>query len=91
MKSVFLIAIVAVAVIGMVVPSAFADHPEVAITTVDESGFSQTCAASQGGSGCYTPSVATVDVGGVVTMTNTDPTGVHTFTSGTVDGFAPNP
>ena len=91
MKSVFLIAIVAVAVIGMVVPSAFADHPEVAITTVDESGFSQTCAASQGGSGCYTPSVATVDVGGVVTMTNTDPTGVHTFTSGTVNGFSPSP
>jgi predicted secreted protein with PEFG-CTERM motif len=24
-------------------------------------------------------------------MTNTDPTGVHTFTSGTVDGFAPSP
>jgi predicted secreted protein with PEFG-CTERM motif len=72
-------------------PAAFADHPEVAITTVDESGFSQTCAASQGGPGCYTPSTATVEVGGVVTMTNTDPTGVHTFTSGTVDGFAPSP
>ncbi len=24
-------------------------------------------------------------------MTNTDPTGVHTYTSGTVDGFAPSP
>ena len=24
-------------------------------------------------------------------MTNTDSTGVHTFTSGTVDGFAPQP
>ena len=24
-------------------------------------------------------------------MTNTDPTGVHTFTSGTVDGFSPSP
>ena len=24
-------------------------------------------------------------------MTNSDPTGVHTFTSGTVDGFAPSP
>ncbi|MDC0523562.1 PEFG-CTERM sorting domain-containing protein, partial [Nitrosopumilus sp.] len=33
----------------------------------------------------------TVDVGGVVTMTNTDPTGVHTFTSGTVNGFTPSP
>ena len=90
LKSVFLIAIVAVAMIGMIVPS-FADHSEVTIVTVDESGFSQTCAASQGGAGCYTPVTATVDVGGVVTMTNTDPTGVHTFTSGTVDGFAPAP
>ena len=72
-------------------PAAFADHAEVSIITVDESGFSQTCAESQGGTGCYIPFVATVDVGGVVTMTNTDPTGVHTFTSGTVDGFAPSP
>ena len=72
-------------------PDAFADHAEVAIVTVDESGFSQTCAEAQGGSGCYVPVTATVDVGGVVTMTNTDPTGVHTFTSGTVDGFAPSP
>ena len=72
-------------------PAAFADHAEVSIITVDESGFSQACAASQGGPGCYTPVTATVDVGGVVTMTNTDPTGVHTFTSGTVDGFAPSP
>ena len=91
MKSVFIIAIVAIAMIGVMVPSSFADHPEVAIVTVDESGFSQTCAESQGGSGCYTPVTATVDVGGVVTMTNTDPTGVHTFTSGTVNGFAPSP
>ena len=40
---------------------------------------------------CYTPSEVTVDVGGVVTMTNTDSTGIHTFTSGTVDGFTPSP
>jgi predicted secreted protein with PEFG-CTERM motif len=72
-------------------PAAYADHAEVSIITVDESGFSQTCAESQGGTGCYIPFVATVDVGGVVTMTNTDPTGVHTYTSGTVDGFAPSP
>jgi plastocyanin len=91
MKPVFIIAIVAVAMIGIMVPSSFADHAEVAITTVDESGFSQACAASQGGPGCYTPVTATVDVGGVVTMTNTDPTGVHTFTSGTVNGFDPSP
>ena len=83
--------VILVAVLLIPVNDAFADHAEVAIVTVDESGFSQTCAASQGGPGCYTPSVATVDVGGVVTMTNTDPTGVHTFTSGTVDGFTPSP
>ena len=65
LKSVFIIAIVAVAMIGMMVPSSFADHPEVAIVTVDESGFSQTCAESQGGSGCYTPVTATVEVTGV--------------------------
>ena len=69
----------------------FADHAEVAIGAVEESGFSQACLISNGGSGCYTPMVATVDVGGVVTMTNTDPTGVHTFTSGTVDAFAVYP
>ncbi len=68
-------------------PAAFADHPEVAIVTVDESGFSQSCVES----GCYTPVTATVEVGSVVTMTNTDPTGVHTYTSGTVDGFTPSP
>ena len=89
-SSIFVLFAIAVGMASMA-PTAFADHPEVAIVTVDESGFSQTCAASQGGPGCYTPVTATVDVGGVVTMTNTDPTGVHTFTSGTVDGFAPSP
>ena len=68
-----------IAVLLIPANDAFADHSEVAITTVDESGFSQACVNS----GCYTPVTATVDVGGVVTMTNTDPTGVHTFTSGT--------
>ena len=61
------------------------------IVTVDESGFSQTCAESQGGAGCYTPLTAVVNYGDTVTMTNTDPTGVHTFTSGTVNGFTPSP
>jgi len=63
----------------------------VAIVTVDESGFSQTCAEAQGGPGCYIPSNLTVNVGDTIIMTNTDPTGVHTYTSGTVDGFAPSP
>ena len=89
-SSIFVLFAIAVGMASMA-PTAFADHAEVAIVTVDESGFSQTCAEAQGGSGCYVPVTATVDVGGVVTMTNTDPTGVHTFTSGTVDGFAPSP
>ncbi|MBT6195373.1 MAG: PEFG-CTERM sorting domain-containing protein [Nitrosopumilus sp.] len=89
-SSIFVLFAIAAGMASMA-PDAFADHAEVAIVTVDESGFSQTCAEAQGGSGCYVPVTATVDVGGVVTMTNTDPTGVHTFTSGTVDGFAPSP
>ncbi|MGB0724142.1 MAG: hypothetical protein ACPGN7_01935, partial [Nitrosopumilus sp.] len=56
------------------------------IGTVYESGFSQDCAVPMGGNGCYTQSILTVKSGTIVTMTNTDETGVHTFTSGTVDG-----
>ena len=41
--------------------------------------------------GCYTPNVLTVGVGHVITMTNTDEYGIHTFTSGTVDGFTARP
>jgi len=85
-SSIFVLFAIAVGMASMA-PAAFADHAEVAIVTVDESGFSQDCVAD----GCYTPTTATVDVGGVVTMTNTDPTGVHTFTSGTVNGFTPSP
>ena len=57
------------------------------IGTVEESGFSQSCVET----GCYTPSVLTIKSGTVVTMTNTDGTGIHTFTSGTVDGEVPKP
>ena len=57
------------------------------IVTVDESGFSQSCVDT----GCYTPLTAVVNYGDTVTMTNTDPTGVHTYTSGTVNGFSPTP
>jgi predicted secreted protein with PEFG-CTERM motif len=85
-SSIFVLFAIAAGMASMA-PDAFADHSEVAIVTVDESGFSQDCVDS----GCYTPVTATIDVGGVVTMTNTDPTGVHTFTSGTVNGFAPSP
>jgi len=69
-------------------PATFVDHSEVTIGTAEKSGFGQDCAA---GDGCYTPVTVTVDVGGKVIMTNTDTTGVHTFTSGTVDGFTPSP
>ena len=68
------------------VNDAFADHSENIIRTVEESGFSQSCVES----GCYTPVAAKVSVGSVVTMINTDTTAVHTFTSGTVDGY-PSP
>ncbi|MEO2200437.1 MAG: PEFG-CTERM sorting domain-containing protein [Nitrosopumilus sp.] len=85
-SSIFVLFAIAAGMASMA-PAAFADHAEVAIGAVEESGFSQACVET----GCYTPLVATVDVGGVVTMTNTDPTGVHTFTSGTVDGFTPSP
>ena len=58
------------------------------IKTADDSGMSMDCQASLD---CYTPSIVTVSVGDVVTMINSDPTGIHTFTSGTVDGFTPSP
>ena len=86
-SSIFVLFAIAVGM-ASTAPAAFA---AVEIGAVEESGFSQTCAVSQGGDGCYTPVTATVDVGDTVIMTNTDPTGVHTFTSGTVDGFTPNP
>jgi len=68
-------------------PAAFADHTEVTIGIPEKAGFGQDCVAD----GCFTPTTATVDVGGHVIMTNTDTTGVHTFTSGTVDGFQLSP
>ena len=85
-SSIFVLFAIAAGMASMA-PAAYADHAEVSIGAVEESGFSQSCVEA----GCYTPMIATVDVGGVVTMTNTDPTGVHTFTSGTVNGFTPSP
>ncbi len=76
-SSIFVLFAIAAGMASMA-PAAFADHPEVAIVTVDESGFGTDCAESNGGSGCYTPVTATVEVGGVVTMTNTAATSVHT-------------
>ncbi len=57
-----------------------ADYPIPKIGTVEESGFSQSCAETN----CYTPSVLTIKSGTVVTMTNTDETGVHTWMTGQI-------
>ena len=57
------------------------------IGAVEDSGFSQLCVEA----GCYTPTNLSANVGDTIIMTNTDPTGVHTFTSGTVDRFTPSP
>ena len=52
------------------------------IKTSDNSGMSMDCQASLD---CYTPSIVTVSVGDVVTMTNSDSTAaMHSFTAGTV-------
>jgi len=82
-----LIAALAVVLIAVSVVGEDADYPIPKIGTVEESGFSQSCVET----GCYTPSVLTIKSGTVVTMTNTDGTGIHTFTSGTVDGEVPKP
>ena len=62
-------------------PAAYADHSEVTITPADGSGAP---GCEETADGCYIPSTATVDVGGVVIMSNTD-TAAHTYTSGTPD------
>jgi plastocyanin len=69
-------------------PTTSADYTEVTITTGPVALSAPGCEETDE---CYTPSTTTVDVGGVVTMTNIDSTGIHTFTSGTVDGFTPSP
>jgi len=65
--------------IGSTTPAAFADHTEVTISPAAGSG-APGCEATA--DGCFIPGTATVDVGGVVIMSNTD-TAAHTFTAGT--------
>ena len=62
-----------------IVPTVSSQTPtEIVITTADGSGTPGSCDVD-----CYTPSTATVEVGGVVTMINSDASTVpHTFTSG---------
>ncbi len=81
MKPVIIIAIAFVLLIPIPV---FADPHT--IETANDSGLNLEC-----GTQCYTPHTLTVDVGHIVTMTNTDKTGIHTFTSGNVYGFTAIP
>ena len=75
----FFVLFAIVAGIGATVPAAFADHSEVTIVPAIGSG-SPGC--EETADGCYIPSTATVDVGGVVIMSNTD-NAAHTYTAGT--------
>jgi len=81
MKPVIIIVIAFVLLIPIPV---FADPHT--IETANDSGLNLEC-----GTQCYTPNTLTVDVGHIVTMTNTDKTGIHTFTSGNVYGFTAIP
>ena len=59
-------------------PAAFADHSEVTIEAAVGSGAPGCETTAEG---CYIPTTATVDVGGVVIFSNPD-TAAHTFTAG---------
>ena len=83
MYSYFIIVLIAVSLL-FGVNSAFADPHT--IETANDSGLTLEC-----GTQCYTPNTLTVDVGHIVTMTNTDETGIHTFVSGNVYGFTAIP
>jgi len=83
----FFVLFAIVAGIGATTPAAFADPHT--IETADTELAVPGCIETE--VGCYTPNTTTVKVGHIVTMTNTDSAGIHTFTSGTVDGFAPSP
>ena len=74
MKSIFFVLMFVL----FLIPVAFADHAEVTIIPVDGSGAP---GCEEAASGCFIPNTATVDVGGVVIMSNTD-SAAHTFTSG---------
>ena len=85
-SSIFVLFAIAAGMASMA-PAAFADHSEVTIGAADNSGIPTDCNVGwpdSTTSDCYTPSTATVDVGGVVTMINSDASKMmHTFTSGT--------
>ena len=77
-SSLFLLFTITLGIISMS-PASFADHSEVTITPISGSGSGSGCELTE--EGCYNPSTATVDVGGVVIFSNTDGA-AHTFSSG---------
>ncbi len=76
-SSFFVLFAIAAGIVAMT-PGAYADHSEVTIETAAGSGAP---GCEETAEGCYIPSTATVDVGGVVIFSNTD-SAAHTFTSG---------
>ncbi|MCS5528304.1 MAG: hypothetical protein NZ747_03410, partial [Nitrosopumilus sp.] len=77
-SSIFLLFTITLGVISMS-PVSFADHSEITITPISGSGSGSGCELTE--EGCYSPNIATVDVGGVVIFSNTDNV-AHTFSSG---------
>jgi predicted secreted protein with PEFG-CTERM motif len=88
-SSIFVLFAIAAGMASMA-PAAFASDSEVTIGAADDSGFPTDCNAGwpdSTTSDCYTPSTVMVDVGGTVTMINSDASKMmHTFTSGTGPG-----
>ena len=80
-SSLFVLFAIAAGIVAMT-PAAFADHSEVTVTPV---AGSSAMGCEETPEGCYTPSTATVDLGGVVIFSNTDSM-VHTFSAGTPTG-----
>ena len=77
LSSFFVLFAIAAGIVAMT-PAAFADHSEVTIEAAMGSGAP---GCEETAEGCYIPSTATVDVGGVVIFSNPD-SAAHTFTSG---------
>ena len=76
-SSFFVLFAIAAGIVAMT-PAVFADHSEVTIEAAMGSGAP---GCEETAEGCYIPSTATVDVGGVVIFSNPD-SAAHTFTSG---------
>ena len=77
LSSFFVLFAIAAGIVAMT-PGAYADHSEV---TIEPTAGSGAPGCEDTPEGCFIPSTATVDVGGVVIFSNTD-SAAHTFTSG---------